>query len=133
MDPYHYAALRRGMTRNDPMQAVAGPLEHREFVQDVVSGGGMLAAPAMAAAIPTYTGAKYLDERFRDSGGLANPIAHTLYSIGKAKGLFGKARSPASWDEIFAGYEGLFSGLKDRMAQPAIRKPGVAYASAASR
>jgi hypothetical protein len=132
MDPYHYAALRRGMMRNDPMQAVAGPLEHREFVQDVVSGG-MLAAPAMAAAIPVYTGAKYLDERFRAVGGLSNPIAHTLYSIGKAKGMFGRARSPASWDEIFAGYEGLFSGLQDRLAKQPAQQPRVNYASAAGR
>ena len=34
----------------------------------------------------------------------------------KRLGLLPKApnTSPASWDEIFAGYEGLFSGLANR-------------------
>jgi len=94
MDPYYYARLRAAMPRNDQMHAVVGPLEHRDFVREFVNSGGLLAAPAMAAAIPVYTALK-------------------------AAGMFPKSRSPASWDEIFAGYEGLFSGLNDRYAKHA--------------
>jgi hypothetical protein len=98
LDPYFYAKLRDAMARNDPMHAIVGPLEHREFVRDFVNTGGMLSAPSMALGIPAYTALKAL-------------------------GLFPQARSPASWDEIFAGYQGLFSGLQDRFsksAQPTI-------------
>ena len=125
-DPYYYAKMRRGMARNDPMHALAGPLEHREYVRDFVGNDdGMLAAPSMAAAIPAYTGAKYLDELFRERGAVGNPLLHLLYSVGKSQGLFGRARSPASWDEIFAGYQGLFSGINDRHARrtPSANEP----------
>jgi hypothetical protein len=110
--------LRQKMSRNDPMHAVAGPLEHREFVRDLVGNEGMLAGASMAAATPAYTARKYVDEKFAENGALGNPLLYLLYAKAKANGMLGRPRSPASWDEIFAGYEGLFSGLKDRAATP---------------
>lgn len=91
-DPYYYARMRQMMPRNDSMHAVVGPLEHRDFVREFVNSGGPLAGPSMVPAIPAYT-------------------------LLKALGLFPQARSPANWDEIFAGYEGLFSGLQDRLTR----------------
>jgi hypothetical protein len=89
LDPYFYGRLRQQLPRNDLMHGVVGPLEHKEFVRDFVNTGGMLAAPSMVLGIPAYTALKWI-------------------------GAFPKARSPASWDEIFAGYEGLFQGLRDK-------------------
>ena len=77
------------MAPTDPMHRIAAPLEHREFAREVVGRNPLMAVP-MGLAIPPYTLMKYF-------------------------GLLPKAEStsPASWDEIFAGYEGLFSGLQD--------------------
>lgn len=95
-DPYFYGRMRANMAPGDPMHAFVAPLEHQEFVRDAVATGHSLMAPAMALAIPEYTWLKYL--------GVIPSDAST---------------SPASLDEILAGYRGLFSGLKDR----ARRKP----------
>ena len=89
-DPYLYGRMRAQMAPTDPMHKIVAPLEHREFVREVVGRNPLMAVP-MAGAIPGYTWMKYL--------GLLPKSPNT---------------SPASWDEIFAGYEGLFSGLKDR-------------------
>ena len=77
----------------DPLHGVIAPLEHREFVREAVSRNPSMAVP-LGLAIPQYTWLKLL-------------------------GLLPKTKStsPASWDEIFAGYEGLFSGLLDRSAK----------------
>jgi hypothetical protein len=90
LDPYFYGRMRANMRPDDPMHSIVAPLEHREFVRDVVGRNPLMAVP-MAAAIPQYTWMKYL-------------------------GLLPKApnTSPASFDEIFAGYEGLFQGLRDK-------------------
>jgi len=103
-DDYKYQRMRSALPANDPMHAVLGPLEHRDFVREFTRDGGPLAGLSMAAAIPVYTALK-------------------------AAGLL-KARSPASWDEIFAGYEGLFSGLRDRRKPPQQERPQ--YASSAN-
>ena len=89
-DPYFYGRLRHRMAPADPMHSVVAPLEHREFTRETVGRNPWMAFP-LAAAIPQYTWMKYL-------------------------GLLPKApsTSPASWDEIFAGYEGLLQGLQDK-------------------
>ena len=87
-DPYYYSRLRYQMPDADPLHGVIAPLEHREFVREAVSRNPLMAVP-LGLAIPPYTWLKHL-------------------------GLLPQARSPASWDEMFAGYEGLFSGLLDR-------------------
>lgn len=74
------------MSDSDPMQAVAGPLEHREFAENFVTDNPALAIPSLAVATPLYTAAKALGVK--------------------------SARSPASLDEIFAGYEGIGRGIQ---------------------
>lgn len=86
LDPYYYSRLRDSLTPGDPLHSVIGPLEHREFAREAVGRNPTLAAP-VAAGIPLWTLLKYL-------------------------GLL-KTRSPASLDEMFAGYEGMFGGLRD--------------------
>src|SRR3990167_1958609 len=88
LDPYYYSRMRANMPNAYPMHAIVGPLEHREFARDYVKAGGLPAAASVGTAIPIYT-------------------------LLKALGLL-KTRSPASLDEMFAGYEGMFSGLRDR-------------------
>jgi hypothetical protein len=89
-DPYFYGRMRANMAPTDPVHGVVAPLEHREFVREAVGRNPAMAVP-MAGAIP-------------------------VYSLLKRLGLLPKGpnTSPASWDEIFAGYEGLFSGLANR-------------------
>jgi hypothetical protein len=96
-DSYKYGRMRTGMLPTDPMQSIIAPLEHREFAREAVGRNPLMAAP-MAAAIPMWT-------------------------LFKALGIIprGPNTSPASMDEIFAGYEGLFSGLGDSMRKK--RKP----------
>ena len=77
------------MAPDDPMQAVIGPLEHREVAADTVRRNPVLGFPAMLLGTPAYT-------------------------AGKAAGLF-NTRSPASVDEIFAGWEGSVEGLRDAL------------------
>lgn len=94
-DPYLNKRLRDTYPRKDYMQGILGPREHSDFARETVGRNPMMAAP-LALAIPGYTAAK-------------------------AVGLMPQARSPASLDEIFAAYEGLFSGLKDNVKSK--RKP----------
>jgi len=89
-DPYHYGRMRIGMLPTDPWHSIVAPLEHKEFVREVVGRNPTMAVP-MAGAIPAYTWMKHL--------GLLPTGPNT---------------SPASWDEIFAGYEGLLGGLRDQ-------------------
>jgi len=84
-DLFHYLRLRNALPPNSPLHSVLGPLEHGQFVQDAVQGNPLSAAPLMFA-IPAYT-------------------------AGKAAGLIPGARSPASWDEIFEAYKGLWRGM----------------------
>lgn len=96
-DSYKWGRMRAGMLPTDPMHAIVAPLEHREFVNESVKNNPASAVP-LAGAIP-------------------------LYTLLKALGMLPKGpnTSPASLDEIFAGYEGLFSGLKDNVRPK--RKP----------
>ena len=91
MDPYKWGRMRHGMLPTDPMHKIIAPLEHREFMREVVGRNPLMAIP-MAGAIPQYAWMKML--------GMLPKAANT---------------SPASWDEVFAGYEGLFSGLMDNV------------------
>lgn len=93
IDPYYYGRMRANMALTDPTHAIVAPLEHREFVREIVGRNPGMAVP-MAGAIPVYTLLKRL-------------------------GLLPKApnTSPASLDEIFAGYEGMLGGLRDYSAR----------------
>jgi len=82
---FHYQQLRAALPPTSPLHAVLGPLEHGQFVEDAVQDNPLMALP-LALAIPAYT-------------------------AGKATGLIKGARSPASWDEIFAAYGGLKRGM----------------------
>ena len=115
-DPYLYGRMRDSMPRSDRLgHALAGPLEHEEFVRSAVGENPLLMAPAMALAIPAYTGAKYAGE---DSE-LPFDMRYTMpgYALLKYLKAFPQGRSPASWDEIFSGYKGLFSGLMDSLTR----------------
>jgi hypothetical protein len=79
-------AMRRQAPAN--MQGMLAPLEHRAFAREFATESPVLAGISMPFAIPAYTAAKAL--------GLTN------------------ARSPASLDELFAGYHGLAEGMLSR-------------------
>lgn len=81
-----YYAMRAQYPRGDYMQGILGPMEHAQFAQQWTQDNPYIAAPSLLFAIPAYYAAKKM--------GLTN------------------SRSPASIDEIFAGYEGLLSGLR---------------------
>ena len=91
-DLYHYQRLRAATPRTAALHSVLGPLEHGQFVEELVQNQPWAAA-AMPLAIPAYT-------------------------AGKATGLIRGARSPASWDEIFEAYRGLGRGLRGRGMLP---------------
>lgn len=99
-NPYKWALMRARMAADDPMQSVIAPLEHREFTYDVGRNQPWYEALAQVPAIPAYSALKWM---------LNTPGAPVAKKI-----LGGTPRSPASLDEVFGAYEGLFSGLKDR-------------------
>lgn len=82
---FHYQQLRAALPPDSPLHAVLGPLEHGQFAEDAVRDNPLMAVP-MSLAIPAYT-------------------------AGKAAGLVRGTRSPASWDEIFEAYKGLWRGM----------------------
>lgn len=115
-DDYKYGRLRQNLPPDHPWHAMLGPLEHREFVRDAVKRDGML-APALAVATPAYTVGK-LAARVPDDAVAALPFPLVpLVAAGREAarqaGLH-LTRSPPSMDEVFAGFEGLFSGVRDR-------------------
>lgn len=63
--------------------------EHRAFAREWTKENPLLAAPSLAFAIPAYT-------------------------LAKATGAIKKTRSPASLDEIIAGYQGIWEGLTSK-------------------
>lgn len=67
------------------LQNILAPLEHQAFAREWTQENPLLAVPSLTFAIPAYTAAKSL-------------------------GLL-RARSPASWNEIKAGYRGMIQGL----------------------
>lgn len=72
-------------------QALLAPFEHRAFSREFVQENPLAASVSLPVAIP-------------------------LYMLAKKLGLQ-KARSPASVDEMFAGYQGLIEGLRALLAQ----------------
>jgi len=102
LDSYYYGRMRGNMPLNDPMHAIIAPLEHKEFAHEGARYGRPLMAPALAAGIPMWTWLKYLSEK------------PALKPLAEHTGFRDASTSPASLDEILAGYEGLFSGLQDR-------------------
>ena len=97
---YRFATLRDQYPRDDYMQGVLGPMDHSAAVQDLVENNPVLGLLASIPGIPAYTGLKYVS---KSPAGKYMP--DWLYNIA------GNARSPASLDEIFAGYEGAVKGL----------------------
>jgi hypothetical protein len=81
-DPY---ALNRLREKEPGLQDLLGPLEHRQFVEEVTRRSPLVGTGVMAMA--------------------------PAYSAGKALGLFPRARSVASWDEIFAAWDGYRRGM----------------------
>lgn len=74
-------------------QGALAPAEHRAFAREFAAESPALAAVSLPFAIPAYSAAKAL-------------------------GLM-KARTPASLDEVFAGYHGLAEGMLNRMVPSA--------------
>ena len=92
LDPYFYGRMRQGMPLTDPMQRVLAPLEHREAAREIVGRNPAMAAPYAVA-----------------------PLAYYLAKLlGQPMGFY-KDATPPSLDQILGGYEGLFSGLQDRV------------------
>lgn len=77
-------ALRDRTPANE--QSMIAPFEHRAFAREWLKDSPYLAAASLPFAIPAYAAAK-------------------------AVGLGGKARTPASLDELFAGYHGYAEGM----------------------
>lgn len=77
--------LRDSLPDNDPRQKTLAPYEHQAFAREWVKENPALATASLAAAIPAYT-------------------------AGKAVGAVG-SRTPASTDEIAAGFRGVAQGL----------------------
>ena len=90
LERFKYARMR-DMNMHVP-QDVSGPLEHREFVRNLAEEGNAAQMIAVGVAIPGYTALKAL-------------------------GVIKNARSPASVDEIFAGYEGLYEAVSGKKIQ----------------
>lgn len=88
IDDMTHAELYALRARPDAMHDWLAPAEHRAFAREFAQEQPLRAAVSLPFAIPAYTAAK-------------------------ATGMI-KARSPASWDEIFAGYRGLLEGLLRR-------------------
>lgn len=85
LDDLSHAELFLMRQAADADHSMLAPAEHRAFAREFARERPLAAAVSLPFAIPAYTAAK-------------------------AVGLT-RARSPASWDEIFAGYRGLFEGL----------------------
>ena len=130
-EQYQYARMRRGMLPADPMHAIIGPLEHREMTRNAVSDAPETVVP-LAATIPAYSAGKKLGENARDypASTMLMPGGLPFILLLKSLGLYPTpSSSPASLDEIFAGYQGLFSGLKDRTVNQPKKEAGYAAAT----
>lgn len=76
-------------------QPMLAPYEHQAFAREWTRDNPMLAVPSLAAATPLY----YL---------LKQPL---LMSMGKSLGLVGPDATPASLDQLQAGFRGIGQGL----------------------
>lgn len=85
--------LYRARRAPDADQGMLAPFEHRAFAREFAKESPLRAAISLPFAIPAYTAAK-------------------------AAGLTG-ARSPASLDEMFAGFHGLAEGMLDQLVPSA--------------
>lgn len=84
----HSDLYQARMKANPREQASLAPQEHQAFAREWTAENPLVAAPSLAFAIPAYTAAKAL-------------------------GLV-RARSPASLEEMLAGYRGIGQGLSQR-------------------
>jgi len=88
LDTMRWIDLRtlREKYKNDPwMQSLIAPFEHRAYARESVSGNPLTAA-AFGLAVPAYQLRKLADLR--------------------------KDETPASWDQLFAGYQGIGEGMR---------------------
>lgn len=81
-------ALRNRYPGDAMMQSLLAPLEHRAYARELWKVDPVQAA-AMVGAIPAYQGAKALHLTPSD-----------------------ESSTPASLDELFAGFQGLIEGLR---------------------
>jgi hypothetical protein len=97
---YRMYHIRANAPNDQLTQDLAGPGEHRQFMEEITSQSPMQGTATMAMAIP-YSAAK---------------------TLGMAPGGTGEAKtSRASMDEIFAAGEGYWEGMKK--AFPSKTKP----------
>lgn len=89
LDQLSHADLYRMRNAPGADQQLLAPAEHRAFAREFAQESPVRAGLSLPFAIPAYTAAKAL--------GLTD------------------ARSPASLDEMFAGYHGLAEGMLDRI------------------
>ena len=78
--------LRSKYKDNQQMQELLAPLEHRAYAREAVKDSPIMGTLGMGTAIPLY----------------------------QLKKMFGmqKGTTPASLDELFAGYQGIAQGLR---------------------
>lgn len=108
-DLYAYWRMRDKLPRDDPRHAVYGPMEHRQFTREAVERNPLMAVP-LGMFTPIYTAGKALDKVARDRG-IPRPEWW--------KNVVGNSRSPASMDEIWAGYHGITEGMLNRLVPSA--------------
>ncbi len=95
MDPDSHAgllAIRNYVSQNPQSweQNYLAPLEHQAFAREWTKSNPWVAAPSLAVATPAYSLAKL---------------------VGQPLGLYQDA-TPPSWNELAAGYRGIWEGLK---------------------
>ena len=105
-----YETQRAGAT--PAQQAVLGPEAHQAFAQAVGQSGSPALVGAVAAGTPIYTFAKEAVQRPGTAFAMGAPGAIGLMIGTMAKAY--QARSPASFKEMGAAYQGLADGLKER-------------------
>ena len=89
--------LYRMRSRPGADQGMLAPFEHRAFAREFAQESPLRAAVSLPFAVP-------------------------LYTLAKALGLT-SARSPASLDELFAGYHGMAEGMLNAAVPSAYASP----------
>jgi hypothetical protein len=104
-DLFRYKRLRESSqyAQDRAAQDIIGPLEHRDFVEELTRKNPVAGAAAYLAS-PAYTGVKKIAE-ITGPGSIADRIVTAVGGGGNAK------RSSASWDEIFGAMQGFRRGL----------------------
>lgn len=90
-DPYQFYRLRQQYAQDQGMQNLIGPLEHRDFMQEVTKQDPFMGA-LLATAAPFYTAMKALG-----------------VNVGDDKSSL---TSQPSMDEVFGAWTGFARGLR---------------------